>query len=179
MLCGCNAGEKPMQNALNVRAEVLQTGGCSFTMDTTLYYENDIYRFLMAAQCRKDGSCEMQILKPASIAGIKASIDKNGGHLSYGDSVLGFEAFAGGKLAPMQLPQLFCTALCSDYISAANAEGEYLRATYLHGYDEDEITVDVWFSDQTGYPEKIEVSFAGDLLMSAAISDFEMNKGQS
>lgn len=161
-----------MRRALDFRSQLLQSGKCSFTASTKINYDDELYRFTVKAVCGTDGSCEMTVTEPNSIAGITASIGAEGGSLRFGDTAVGFDALAGGRLSPMQLPQLLCTAAASDYISAVGMDADQLRVTFLHGYDEDELTVDVWFSDDK--PTYTEISFEGRMLLSAEISDFVM-----
>ena len=78
---------------------------------------------------------------------------------------------ADGNLAPMQLPQLLVQALCADYIEAAGQEGDAVRVTYLHGYDDGELTVDIWLSGALT-PEYAEVSYQGQMFATMTITDF-------
>ena len=100
-----------------------------------------------------------------------AELSAGSARVEFENTAVAFGLMADGNLAPMQLPQLLVQALCADYIEAAGREGDAVRVTYLHGYDEKELTVDVWLSG-TLMPDYAEVSYQGQMLAAMTITDF-------
>lgn len=160
-----------MQQALQLRTELLQAGGCRYAADVSVNYDDVRFDFSLDCVCGADGAARMTIRAPQTLAGIAAELSASSARVEFEDTAVAFGLMADGNLAPMQLPQLFVQALCADYISSAGREGDAVRVTYLHGYDDDELTVDVWLSGAL-LPEYAEVSYQGQMLAAMTITDF-------
>lgn len=171
MLTGCRASGGAMQQALQLRTELLQAGGCRYAADVSVNYDDVRFDFSLDCVCGADGAARMTIRAPQTLAGIAAELEGSSARVKFEDTAVAFGLMADGNLAPMQLPQLFVQALCADYISSAGQEGDAVRVTYLHGYDDDELTVDVWLSGAL-LPEYAEVSYQGQMLAAMTITDF-------
>lgn len=160
-----------MQQALQLRTELLQAGGCRYAADVSVNYDDVRFDFTLDCVCGADGAARMTIRAPQTLAGIAAELEASSARVEFEDTAVAFGLMADGNLAPMQLPQLFVQALCADYISSAGQEGDAVRVTYLHGYDDDELTVDVWLSGAL-MPDYAEVSYQGQMLAAMTITDF-------
>ena len=160
-----------MQQALQLRTELLQAGGCRYAADVSVNYDDVRFDFTLDCVCGADGAARMTIRAPQTLAGIAAELSASSARVEFEDTAVAFGLMADGNLAPMQLPQLLVQALCADYISSAGQEGDAVRVTYLHGYDDDELTVDVWLSGAL-LPEYAEVSYQGQMLAAMTITDF-------
>ena len=171
MLTGCRASGGAMQQALQLRTELLQAGGCRYAADVSVSYDDVRFDFTLDCVCGADGAARMTIRAPQTLAGIAAELEGSSARVKFEDTAVAFGLMADGNLAPMQLPQLFVQALCADYISSAGQEGDAVRVTYLHGYDDDELTVDVWLSGAL-MPDYAEVSYQGQMLAAMTITDF-------
>lgn len=171
ILTACRAPDGAMQQALRLRTELLQAGGCRYAADVSVHYDDVRFDFSLDCVCRSDGAAQMTVRAPQTLAGIAAELEADSARVEFEDTAVAFGLMADGNLAPMQLPQLLVQALCADYIEAAGRDGEGLRVTYLHGYDDAELTVDVWLSAAL-VPETAEVSYQGQMLASMTITDF-------
>ncbi len=160
-----------MQQALQLRTELLQAGGCRYAADVSVNYDDVRFDFSLDCVCGADGAARMTIRAPQTLAGIAAELSASSARVEFEDTAVAFGLMADGNLAPMQLPQLLVQALCADYIEAAGREGDAVRVTYLHGYDEKELTVDVWLSGAL-MPDYAEVSYQGQMLAAMTITDF-------
>lgn len=160
-----------MQQALQLRTELLQAGGCRYAADVSVNYDDVRFDFSLDCVCGADGAARMTIRAPQTLAGIAAELSASSARVEFEDTAVAFGLMADGNLAPMQLPQLLVRALCADYIEAAGREGDAVRVTYLHGYDEKELTVDVWLSGAL-MPDYAEVSYQGQMLAAMTITDF-------
>lgn len=176
MLCGCKAEDDAMQRALDVRAALLQAGGCRFTGNVRVSYDESVFDFTMDCTYQTDGASQMEITAPQSLKGIRASLGKDDAQLRFEDTVVSFDGLAEGNFAPMAFPLLLGQCLCEDYISAAGRDNGALRVTYLHDYDEKELRVEVWFAEDALQPQYAEVYHKGKLLLSAQLSDFTKKK---
>ena len=160
-----------MQQALQLRTELLQAGGCRYAADVSVNYDDVRFDFSLDCVCGADGAARMTIRAPQTLAGIAAELSASSARVEFEDTAVAFGLMADGNLAPMQLPQLLVQALCADYIEAAGREGDAVRVTYLHGYGEKELTVDVWLSGAL-MPDYAEVSYQGQMLAAMTITDF-------
>ena len=70
----------------------------------------------------------------------------------------------------------FSAAITADYgdIDATGTEDGLLRTTYRMGYEEKELVVDTWFSQEPLAPVRAELSFEGRMVLRADISAFSM-----
>ena len=175
LLCGCSAEHSAMQQALDFRSALLAAQSCCFDADVQVHYAEDLFSFGLSCAYHTDSSAEMTVTSPQTISGIHAKIGKGGAQLEYEGTAIALSPLANGNLAPMELPRLLGDCLAGEYISAAGTDGNRFRVTYLHGYDDQELTFDVWFSNDACNPEYCEVSYHGEMLLSAQITDFSMN----
>lgn len=165
-----------MQRALDVRAALLQAGGCQFTSDVRVSYDESVFDFTMECAYQTDGASQMTLTAPKSLQGIQASLGKDDAQLRFEDTVVSFDELAKGNFAPMAFALLLGQCLCEDYISAAGRDNGALRVTYLHDYDEKELRVEVWFAEDALQPQYAEVYHKGKLLLSAQLRAFALRQ---
>ena len=165
-----------MQRALDFRTALLQSGGCAFTAEVTADYGEQVYRFTMDCTWSPDGGAALTLTAPQTLEGIRAEVSADGARVAYEDTEVGFAELAGGRVSPMRLPYLLAESWYRGYISACGWEDGVLRATYLLGYDEDEITVDTWL-DASGLPVRAAVSYQGQTLLKAELHHFSLERG--
>lgn len=167
-----------MQRALDFRTALTAAGGCAFTLSVTVSEPEHVYTFAMDCDYEAGGGVRLELTEPQTLAGIGAEISAGGAHIVYDGTQVGFSALAGGRLAPMELPYLLTQSWYGEYISAAGQEDGFVRVSYLMGYGADELTVDTWFSNETGQPEHCEISYEGAVLLSAEVRDFSLERGK-
>ena len=119
MLGGCAKGPDTMQQALDFRASVLQSGGCRFKARITADYEEQVFQFTLDCAYSPETGAEMTIIEPQTLAGLRAVCTERGAQIEYDGASFGLGALGGGRLAPMELPLLLGQSWCGEYIAAA------------------------------------------------------------
>ena len=175
-MTGC-AGHTPKtgQQALDFRTALMEQGGCSFTAQITADYGSRVYSFTVDCVNEKDRT-QIQVLEPESIADIRATVSADGTKLAFDGAELDFGKLANGHVSPITAPWLIHHCWIGEYIAWSGNDGDLERVTYLSGYDEEELTVDTWFSD--GIPIRSEVVYDGVRCLVLELSDFQMNGSQ-
>lgn len=165
-----------MQRALDLRTALTAAGGCVFAAQAEVNYGEEIFRFSMDCAYEAGGGVTIRLTELQTLAGIGAEVSADGARVAYEDTEVGFAELAGGRVSPMRLPYLLAESWYRGYISACGWEDGVLRATYLLGYDEDEITVDTWL-DASGMPVRAAVSYQGQTLLKAELHHFSLERG--
>ncbi len=171
-LTACSGADNLMQPALDVRAKLLEAGGCSFSADITADFGKTVCMFSADCSYTTDGMTRVEITAPESIAGITATVSADGATVEFDGMLLDFGELAGGHVAPVAAPSILSLCWAGEYISSAGEEGENVLVTYLKGYDKEELTVLTRFSGQTGEPVSGEVIYDGNTVLSVAITAF-------
>ena len=97
LLCAC-AGKPAKQDlaqpALDFRQALLENG-CSFEAEITADFEDYVYSFTLSCEEDSDGSMQMRILAPDTLAGITAQIEGERAKLVFGDTEAAFGTLSG------------------------------------------------------------------------------------
>ena len=173
LLPGCsgktgNAG----QSALDFRTTLMEHGGCSFQSRIAADYGDMVYEFTLVSEST-EGETRLQVTEPESIAGIAATVSADGTKLQFDGAELDFGELANGYVSPVTVPWLLVQCWTGEYIAWSGADGDLERVTYLRGYNDAELTVDTWFSDNV--PQYAEVLHDGVRCLTIEILDFQMN----
>lgn len=173
LFAGCQKKDKSMQEALDFRTKLLASEGCKFTAQVQADYGERVFSFTLA--CGFDGEDgEITVLAPQTVAGIRAEIDGEDATLEFDGARLEYGKLANGHAAPLTVPWLLGSTWQEDYIALAGKDSGQTRVTYKKGYNEEELTVDTWFSE--GVPTYGEVSYGGRRVLSITIQDFALNQ---
>lgn len=173
LLCSCGAKNDELQTALDFRAALLEAGGCSFTADVEADYGDRLYDFTLS--CSYDGDDgSLTVTAPESIAGISAVVRDGTSVLEFDGAALEFGPLANGFPSPLVLPWLLGSAWSEDYIARAGMDGDRVMVTWLKGYNDEELTIQTWFTRQI--PVRVEVVSAGRRVLTAELDDFSLNK---
>mgnify|MGYP003193923823 CR=1 FL=1 len=89
---------------------------------------------------------------------------------------LGLGSLANGNLAPLAAPYVLGQCWAGEYIDSTGTEDGLLRTTYRMGYEEKELVVDTWFSQEPLTPVRAEISFEGRMVLRTDISAFSMRQ---
>lgn len=169
ILTGCSKNTNYMQQALDFRSQLLGADGCSFTADVTIEYPEKTFDFTM--QCRFSGNdAELCVISPDAISGINATFHGDAASLVFDDVSLEFGTLANGYVAPLAAPWILGSAWSGDYISAAGKDGDFCRITWLKGYNDEELSIDTWFENET--PVYAEISHDGTRVLQVKITEF-------
>ena len=149
----------------------MEAGGCGFTARIRADYGEHVYMFTMSAET-SSGETKLTVLEPEPIAGITASVSSEETSLSFDDVDLDFGRLANGRISPVAAPWLLTQCWEQAYMAYAGSDGEQQRVTYLRGYNEEEVTVDTWFS--AGVPVYAEMSCEDIRYLTVEITDFQL-----
>ena len=169
----CSA-KRPAQPPLTFRTALLQSGGCSFTAAITADYGESAASFTLDCVFSPEAGASVTVTEPESIAGIQAQVKDTAASVSYDGMQLGLGSLANGNLAPLAAPYVLGQCWAGEYIDATGTEDGLLRTTYRMGYEEKELVVDTWFSQEPLTPVRAEISFEGRMVLRADISAFSM-----
>ena len=172
VLVGCSSDQSDNgQFALSFRTALLGSSGCAFSAEVTADYGGHVFVFLM--DCQSDeGRLRLCVEEPDAIADIAATVSEDGTEIIFDDVKLEFGLLADEQVSPVTVPWLLEQCWKHAYIAWSGADGDSQRITYLHGYGDEELTVDTWFSD--GVPIYAEVFFDDIKCVSVEIQNFEI-----
>ena len=173
LLSACSA-KRPVQPPLTFRTALLQSGGCSFTAAITADYGESAASFTLDCVFSPETGASVTVTEPESIAGIQAQVKDTAASVSYDGMQLGLGSLANGNLAPLAAPYVLGQCWAGEYIDATGTEDGLLRTTYRMGYEEKELVVDTWFSQEPFTPVRAELSYEGRMVLRADISAFSM-----
>ena len=170
MLTGCASEDKTLQPALLFRAELLNAGQCAFTAEVTADYGDLVYEFTMDCTAASDGTTQIAVTKPESIAGITAAVTN--GTVTFEGMSLDFGAMAEGRLTPLAAPAMAVESWRSSYIASAGKTDDGYRVSFEDGFQDEKLTVDTWFSTD-GQPIYTELQNDGKCLIKMNILNFK------
>ena len=173
LLFGCANEETYLEPAIEFRAALLQAGGCRFHAQIEADYGDRVETFAVDCDCSSDGTANLTITEPESIAGITASVTERGGKITYDGMSVEFVLLANGNVSPAAAPAL--TALCwsGEYISAAGWDGDLYRVTYEKDFDEKRLQIDTYFKNDL--PIFSEVCYNNQRILKLEISDYSFH----
>ena len=172
LLCGCGGQNRAMQTALELRAALLERG-CSFTAEIEAHPADGTAAFTLTCECRPDGTTELEVRLPESVAGIEATVQPDGQNVRFDDVGLDFGLLADGQLAPMAIPQLLYRCWTREYIREAGKDEENFSAVYLSGYGDRELAVEQCMSTD-GTPLYADLWFGIENVANVRIRDFSL-----
>ena len=172
LLCGCGGQNRAMQTALELRTALLERG-CSFTAEIEAHLADGTAQFTLSCECEPDGTTELEVRLPESVAGIEATVQPDGQSVRFDGVGLDFGLLADGQLAPMAIPQLLYRCWTREYIREAGKDRENFSAVYLSGYGDRELAVEQWLSAD-GTPLYADLWFGIENAASVSIRDFAL-----
>ena len=134
LLCGCSASAKYKEQFQSWRGGFLSLESHEIEAVITTSGQDTISDYTLLYTSAEDGSQTVEVLAPALVAKIRASIEKDGAKLSFDGAILETgEAITEGLSPLMSLPRLL-EALKEGHIEASwreSREGIYLVVTEL------------------------------------------------
>lgn len=171
LLCGCTATDLAMNEAIEFRSALVQSGQCSYTAKICADFGETVEEFTLSCSSLADGTTELTILEPQTLAGLTATVTNAGGTVTYDGMAVAFGLLADGALAPAAAPALTVACWSSEYIAYAETLDSGIRVTYEKGYDAAAIQVDTWF--ENSLPIYAEVCYNGERVVQMTFSDFQ------
>lgn len=169
-LCGCKKTDGPLENAIYLRNQILDSNGCSFSATVTADFNEKIYVFSMDCVCDKEGNLTFSVTKPETIAGITGKISAAGGALTFDDKVLAFQTIADGQVTPVTAPWLLMKTLRSGYMNGCTAEDDGFWISIDDSYQEDALRLNVLINNNL--PVDSEIFWQGRRVMSVTVENF-------
>ncbi len=171
MLTGCGKQTEELDKAMNLRARLLNSQGCSFEAEVTADYGDKTYTFLMECQTDAQGNLTFTVREPEVISGITGKITGENASLTFDDAALSFELLADGQLSPVGAPWIFVNTLRGGYVTSCGQDGEYIRLTVDDSYEDDAFTLDIWLENEDT-PIQAEILWEGHRILTIAVRNF-------
>ena len=166
-----------MQEALHFRTDLLEAAECGFTAQITAQGESEVFECRLDCVVHQDGTATVTVIEPTEIAGISATVSREGTKIVFD----GLELDCGdllGSVSPVGTPALLHAAWTKGYIAASGAEDGATLTRYLLGSGDAERQVDTWFaSDRT--PTLCEVVEDGRVVISCQLQDWSLISTQT
>lgn len=162
-----------MQKALDLRSSLLSRQTYSFSLDVTADFDETVFCFSVDCLAKPDG-VQMTLTAPETISGIKAYCADDGPGVLFDDTRVSLGELAEGNLTPLEAPYLLRKAMEKEYIQCTGPDADRLRITYLLGYGDREITLDVWLDENTNVPVYAEFTYEGRSVVRADITSFQV-----
>lgn len=171
---GCSDDNYELDRMMNFRASMLSGLGCHFEVVITADYQTELYQFKMDCRSDEHGNVSFVVLEPQSISGISGTISNEGGKLTFNeDHGLVFDLIADGQITPVSAPWLLVKTLRGGYVTACGTEADLMKVSIDDSFDEDALTIDVWFSNGD-IPVCAEILWANRRILSLEVTNFEI-----
>jgi len=172
LLTGCIGNNEDLERAMGLRAKLL-SGGCSFGVEITADYGDELYTFSMNCTGDSSGKVDFSVTAPDTISGIAGSISKGEGKLTFDDTAVEFPLLADGQVAPISAPWLLLKTLQGGYLTAAGMEGQPLRLTVDDSYEEDALQLDIWLNGEN-VPVRADILYGGRRILTLKVTNFQL-----
>ena len=180
--CAASGGLNQNKNQDDPRMKYLEMSGC--TMQAVISCEQDgiLWRSELKCEYVPDGVCEIEILSPENIAGVRAVLDLNSEKwdLRYEGAVLDAGTLGQESISPAAaLPRLM-DALRNGWLSDENAENlnqvPCTRMTFdQDGTRTDKIYSTIWIRRDDNKPIKGEIMTDNQVILTIEFIDFDFN----
>ena len=173
LLVGCQSDDDELKQMMDFRASLLSGLGCSFQATITADYQDEVYQFALDCHCDENGALEFVVLEPETISGISGVISGQGGKLTFrNNEALAFETLADGQVTPVTAPWLFVKTLRGGYVTSCGMEQDLMRVTIDDSYEDDALSLDIWFSSEQ--PVRAEILWSNRRILSLEVTNFEI-----
>lgn len=170
-LAGCAGADRDMEQAMDIRSQVLSTP-CSFSAEITADYIDTREQFSMDCTWDPDGTLRFQVTQPEEIAGICGSVSGTEGTLEFEDTVLALPLMADNRLSPVSGPWVMMKALGSGNLLGCDQEEETLHLVLRDSYADDALDAEVWLEGDE--PKSAEISWKGRRNLTMEIENFSI-----
>lgn len=171
ILSGCNRSNDALNDALQLRSELLAATECSFDAEITADYGDIIYTFFLKCKTLENGELNFTVVEPETISGITGSIAQEGGKIIFDDKTLFFEEIAQGEVTPVCAPWLMLKTLKSGYIKGAGKTEKGVLLQLNDSYCEKSLHMNMNL-DKNHMPYFAEIFYDGRRIMAIKIEDF-------
>ena len=173
IMTGCTGKRNEMDRAMNLRAALLGSGGCSFTAQICADYGDAYHEFTLYCEGMNNGDLGFRVEQPETISGITGRFKGKEGKLTFDDVALTFPLLADGQVTPVSGPWIFLKTLLGGYLTACNQEAELLHLTINDSYEEDALQLEIWL-DGEDRPVQAEILYKGRRILTLTIENFQI-----
>ena len=173
LLTGCTGKRDELDRAMKLRANLLGCLGCSFVVNITADYGDELYEFAMSCTSGGRGDLSFTVTQPESIAGISGTISSGEGKLTFNDTALQFAMLADGQVTPISGPWILMKTLLGGYLTAVNEEEELLHLTINDSYEEDALQMEIWLNGED-IPVYAEILYDGRRIVTMTVENFQI-----
>ena len=173
ILTGCTGKRDEMDRAMNLRAALLGSGGCSFTAHICADYGDAVHEFTLYCEGMTNGDLGFRVEAPETIAGITGRFKGKEGALTFDEAALAFPLLADDQVTPVSGPWIFLKTLLGGYLTGCNQEEEYLHLIINDSYEEDALELEIWL-DAENKPIRAEIIYDGRRIVTMGIENFRI-----
>lgn len=170
LLTGCTGSTSALEKVMALRADLL-AADCGFHAVITADYGDEVHTFAMDCTFGTDGDLTFTVAEPESITGIAGKVSREGGALTFDDSVLAFPLLADDQFSPVSGPWVLMQTLRGGYVTACGEEEGLIRATIRDTYEDDALQLDIRL-DENGLPSEGEVFWEGRRVLTVKVENF-------
>ena len=173
LLCGCEKNTDGIDQAMDLRSDLLNGTGCSFVAEIAADFGDKTYTFMLDCVSDQEGNVSFLVQKPEYIEGICGEISYENGKLTFDDIVLAFDLKTEDCLSPVSGPWILVKALREGYIRSCTKENNLFRITLNDSYQEDALLLDIWFN-LSGLPISADIYEENCRIMVIKLHDFKI-----
>lgn len=173
--CGGGAGEA---ETVDVRQRYHDMTGCTMEASVVCGQEGLEWEALLRCEYAPDGESTVEVLEPASIAGVRAAVSGSGWRIEYEDACLNAGTLGSEEISPAAcLPRLM-SALRDGWLLEEGEETwdevPCLRITVDQtGVKDGKILSTIWLRRDDGTPLRGEIAVDGETILTADFTSFE------
>ncbi len=173
ILTGCTGKRDEMDRAMNLRAALLGSEGCSFTAQICADYGDALQEFTLYCEGTNNGDLGFRVEEPATISGITGRFKGKEGALTFDDVALTFPLLADGQVTPVSGPWVFLKTLLGGCLTACGQEEDLLHLTIDDSYEEDALQLEIWMNGEN-IPVHAEIIYDGRRILTMQIENFQI-----
>ena len=177
LLTGCEQKAQELQQAMDLRENLLNSEGCSFLCDITADYGDSVHKFSVDCKGDSQGNVSFTVTAPETISGIRGQISDRGGEILFEETALHFGLLTDRQLSPVSAPWIFLRTLRGGYLMNGGKDEDLIHIGARDSYDEDAMLTDLWLTSG-GQPQRSEILFRGRKILTLEIQNFQIQSGE-
>ncbi len=170
LLTGCANTNAPIDKAIELRNEIENSNGCTFSTTVTADYGEKIYVFSMDCQSDQEGNLVFTVTAPDTIAGITGKITAAGGALTFDGQVLAFQTMADGLVTPVTAPWILMKTLKSGYLKGCAVSDTGYEISADDSYADGALHLKIMV--QGNVPSSGEIFWNGRRVLTMTVEEF-------
>ncbi len=183
--CGTKKDDSPENLAALIRAEYLSMSGCSFAVNLSADYGEQVFDFTVDAAWERGGDTVLTVNEPKLIAGITARIRDGETLLEYDGVGLSLGMLDLSGLTPVSAIPVLMECITTGYMARCSWSGEgenrelmvLCREPDAAAQEGTEFTL--YFDPITHALKRAEVSVSGVRCLTAQFADFTMELNEN